>query len=903
MKRYITNEYMVNNQEFCQQGHNCVNENIPLGTDITEQNIHSLVLELMSEMGVDDYVNACVSVAMGCFHRSASAGGRASAELVRVFSELELDIEKPYSLGTIYDAIKAKENPDTLACRFFVAAFSFENQIFHQGSQLLANSFVGSKFTVNQVPVEVDSATRVNIKKRHEQIVYRSISNEDRINCAYLIGEDITPSKNLFISDRSISLVQNRIPSLSKINTKTTGSILLNVDQFLATDQFTTPTPTQPKTPLFFVHTLGNFNIDVENWSNKELLSIGFADSELSPISVTRYIMDSTTGKFYNNLENSYDPDLQKVKAFFIQYTVRTTIDGVVSVNTYSELIDNDPVYTQADFDDLDAYGNLQTDGRKKYLIEEKLDGTQFEITFPVVAEYAYRELPESRLKLIQSTAVDTSVPWNVSLTNGRFITSLRKTATTFQNYKYQIAEFDAQTFTPFPPYKIAIEERAAWLTKNLIKVAKNIVNDSGLALYVEIIIQSATLTPKFAYSTDPLRIGLAYAETDLIYKNGITSIDRVNGFIAISDNLMSDDIITATYYTEEKQYELTEVDFNPLNSLDILNQRIAVYVAPETITSDELDQSIHYVVMDPLGRITFSSQAAGSATSSDAATLKMITEDFLPNGAPRRPFYYDTESTSSGLASRVSGVNASYIQEFSFVDKYTINSQLMSLITTASGSLLENAIDNPRFLVLGELYTGEAMGISQYEEFDVRTPGGGIKPDKIALAIAEESEVNWYWDLNAARPYPSVSSFYVEVPQSVHEDFGGQFTREEVKDVIEKHMGMGGYAITKFYGIEPHLTSAVIDSGCFQIYWPSYGSSVSYQVYLSKVLTGPWTTATASGIDDVSSGNTYLVSGLIPSTKYYVYVESTLSSETSAGPVVALTTSGINAQERKDVG
>lgn len=752
------------------------------------------------------------------------------------------------------------------------------------------------KFTVNEVPFQEDSNTRINIKKRRERVVYRSSSNEDNINMSFLVGESIKPTNNLFISDRSTSLVQNRIPGAGEINTQITAKITLNVDQFLATDVFTVPTPTQPKTPLFYIHTLQQFNPTVDNFASKELLSIEFADYTLTPIAVNEYVLDTATGEFYNNLENDYDVATQTTEVTFLQYTVRTTLDGVISIDVYRELVDNSPVYTLAGFDDIDAFGVLINDGRKKYLAEETFGGTQFEITFPAVAEYAYKELPESRLRILQSSAVDATDSWHVQLTNGRFITSLRKTATTFQSYKYEIAEFDSQTFVPFPPYKLLTDERATWITKNLVKVSKNIVNSSGIALYLDIIVLSSTLTTKYAYTTDPGRVGLLYSDSTVRYTSGILSLDSANGFIEVSDNLASDDLIYVTYYTEEKQYAFTNVDFNPINNVDILDQRIAVYIAPETIGSADLDRTVHYVVMDPLGRITFSSQAATSATSTDPATAKMVAEDFHPDGRPRRRFFYDVESTAEGLSARISGVNSEYINELSFVDKYTVDSQLMNLITTASGTTLQNAVDNTRFLVLGEMYVGESMGPQDYEPFDVREQGGGIKTANRADAIKEQAETNWYWDLNARRPYPSTGAFYVEVPQSLHEDWGGKLTREEVKGVVERHMKAGGYGVIKFYGTEPTLTTATPDSGSIDFYWPSYGTGTTYKVYSSKVLDGPWDEETTSDLTDVASGNWYTVSGLISSTKYYVYVEATKDGEESDGPIVAVTTTAGDA-------
>jgi len=309
------------------------------------------------------------------------------------------------------------------------------------------------------VLISDDVSTRINIKKRRERVVYRTLSNQDNINIAYLIGQEINPSSNLFISDRSTSLTQNRIPSVQDQRILTSSAITANVDKFLVTDIFTEETPTQAEVPLYLVHTLKNFNPDLANFSGKTLLSLEFADYRLKPIRNPAFLFVSSTGEVFNNIENTFNSSTRAFTATYIKYTVRTISGPTQTIDIHHELVDNLPVYNLAEFEDLDEFGNLLP-GVKKYIVEEEPGGQRFNISMPTSARYAFKETPESRIKILPPTAIDLESPWTVRVTNGQFITSLKESFSMFATYKYRIAEFNSQLFSPYPPFKFQPEEK-----------------------------------------------------------------------------------------------------------------------------------------------------------------------------------------------------------------------------------------------------------------------------------------------------------------------------------------------------------------------------------------------------------------------------------------------------------
>lgn len=756
----------------------------------------------------------------------------------------------------------------------------------------MAISALGFKFTVNSVDYSTDGPMRLNIKKRRERLVYKTLSNEDKINIAYVMSREITPARNLVVSDRSGSLSQNRVVVSSSPTTFTAKTVLLRTDKFLITNQFTTATPTQPEVPLFYVHTLENYNSNLTDFANRTLLSIEFTDRNFNSRSVTEYVLDSTTGKIYNNLENSYNANTGDVIVTFVKYSVKIVDGATTTVEIYHEIVNNKPIYELADFDDLDAYGNIKT-GHNVYLIDELITGEQFEITLPEIDRYAYKENATVRLKIVPPVALDATVPWYVRIQNGQFIASLRKTATAFVNHKYQIAEFLGQAYFPFPPYKLQPEQRATWITGNIVKVPKKIANLAYLALYTEVLVYSADKTLKYAYTTNSSLVGSnAAGGSTITYTAGILSVDELNGFLHLSDTILSTDLIYVSYYAEEDEYEFTSINFNPVLNRDILRQRAVFYIAPQTVYTGDLDLTLQYLLVDELGRINFSSQAASGAI--DAGTQKLISEDFSSDGYPRHIFYYDIESSTSGLESRASGINSEYINEFSFIDKYTTESVFITSPILPSGFALNNFIDNPRFLVLGDVSVGESDGPQTSATFDVRKQGGGIKEQYRSQALEDQPEVLWYTDLDTFKQYPACEAFLAEYPQTLLTDHGGDFTEEEVREIIERHMAFGGYPVMKEYGINPAVITITPSVDNIWVAWPTYGPGVSYNVYRSIDLDVGYTKQNSSLLVDVSSGNSFTVSGLDALTKYYIKIGAvdTDGDESLGNPVSATTTS-----------
>jgi hypothetical protein len=755
-------------------------------------------------------------------------------------------------------------------------------------------SFFGNSFTVENVPFTEDLDVSLCIKKRKERLIYKTLSSKDNINISYVLSNTTTPQNNLAISDRSTYLVQNRIPSTIGYTTFTGSTFVIAVDKFLITDQFTTETPTQPSVPLFYSHTLRYFNSDLSDFSSRSLLSLEFSDYLFSKRVVTEYVTDLTTGKVYNNLENTYDISTTDFDVTYVKYTVRvtdtSTTPATITVNVYHELLDNNPIYLEADFEDLDEWGSLLS-GHKVFLVETLPGGEYFTITLPSVDNYAYKEVPTSRIKALPPHAIDIYSPWYVNVTNGSFITNLQNGMDSWSIYKYYIGEFTSQLYDPYPPYKRYLEQRAVWLNENLVKVpSTNIENDSTISLFIDVLVKDEEGTLRYAYTNNPSKIDTVYSSS-LDWTDGILSVDGLNGFIEVSDSLADTDKIYVTYYSTEEVYELSQVDFNPISNTQILGERVVVYVVPEGVTTGELDQTLYYIVVNEEGKVTYSSQAEEGSLLL-GSTHRLLNEDFNSDGTPKHTIYYDVDSTLSGLHAVYSGEFTQFLNDFSFVDKYTVESILTPAYMTVtsgiltSGLMLQNIEQNPKFLLLADIVTGEAASPELATTIDVRVRGGGIKEESEDLALLQQPELLWNWDFNGRMPYPGAGSFYVEVPKEILTDYDGDFTLDQVRAIAGKHMQCGGYPVVRTYGVvEPVLTSGVVGSGLVTCYWPSYGNEVTYDINYSVQQYTGFTQYNSDPMIDNPIGNSKTMSGLATSTNYYVYVNANKNSYAYASP------------------
>lgn len=604
-------------------------------------------------------------------------------------------------------------------------------------------SSIIQQFGVMQKPVTVLSDIRLNITKRKESVLYRTTTTQANINLAYIVNDELNSIENIFISDKSIDLPANKIPEDLQPIVFHGRTITLPVDRFKATDVFITSV-TQSKVPLFFKHVLKNFNtLNV----SITLHDFSIRDNNFKVVVVPNTYIDKVNGILYSNLENNKDV------FYYVHYSIKDNISN--NIISYTEILDNELVFKQATIDDIDNTGQLIHD-HKVYLIEGFSSNT-FEVAFPIANDYAILEAPNSRIHLLKPPSTGNQNTWFLSVSNGSFFTN------TFYNtiIKYNIPEFNTQLFSPEAPFKFRQSDICEQIDNKVLRTLKQgIVIDANK--FVDVILRNSDNTPRFAFTTNPSKLNLAFENT-AVYQNGIRSIDRLNGFIDLSINILDTDIIEASYYYEEQEYEIIDIDFNPINNSNILGKRLVFYTVPNT--TDARSKTLYYLIVNNKGIIEVGNQTDNTSLTADIAT---------------NTFTYDVPS-----------VDALHLN---FIDKYSI--QASDIFITSL---------NPNYFILGNVFVDTNKHASDAVIFDIRKLGGGIKKQEGLLKqLAQiDPEVSWTADAGFfdGMTYPGNASVFIELPVYLQKQNNGLFNDIELREIVERHIGLGVYSIIRSYG------------------------------------------------------------------------------------------------------
>jgi len=675
--------------------------------------------------------------------------------------------------------------------------------------------------------------TSVNVLKRREELSYHTGVPKNVANIAFVGADEVDMGISLSIADRSTSLVANR-PTTAAITTISGTKIFeIATERFLVTDVFSQTIATLTPTPLFYKHVLSDESLrrvgggDESIHPDVKLVDVEILNVFQEPIGVAELSVDYDEGVIYNNLLSEY-LTTGDYTVYYVKYTVND--NGVVYM--YIDLLDNQPVYRLATFEDLTPLLTIKQDGRKVYLIQETIGG--FEVTLPVVGTYAYKASDSANIEIIEPTGSAADDPWYIRISAGDFLTNVQGTT-----YRYRIAEFLSQTFTPYPPIKQVGGEISSVLSQTLVKLDNaNIIESDTDLLYVSMLINDADGEGVAAFTTDPFLAdtiaanGAAYKMWNTTTRYGIKSIDHKSGFVDI-DGFEFEDTqeVVSTYFFEEQYYAFTDINFNPISNRDIVNRRIALFIDPELTTASKT-QTLYYLAIDDSGRVI---ESNWSEFDNDTETLSGVElyYELKPDWKPDGPYNLFVGGMSVEEASGV-------------------------------------------FLILGDVTVDEGQDIDNLTTLDTRIRGGGLAEDTLEEALEIQPEARWYadqgrWD---GVPYPRNANYLVEVPVTLLEGAGGTFRSNEIRQVVERHTAAGVYAAIRGYGI--NIVLQKLQMGSVVLGWQGTGIGgldVKYNVYYSTQPNGPWTLSNTTPIDHVDGGGEHTITGLKYNSLYYVSI------------------------------
>ncbi len=219
--------------------------------------------------------------------------------------------------------------------------------------------------------------------------------------------------------------------------------------------------------------------------------------------------------------------------------------------------------------------------------------------------------------------------------------------------------------------------------------------------------------------------------------QNNILDWDERNGIVRVSQLLSHGDDVLADYLYEEKFYEYTGFYGSG-----------GIYTSVAPLPFDELDL----------------------------------------NPTPSHNF----EMYASGIVAHV------FIKPFRNIDTArTVYNKVVYHNFTGTASGVHD-------FKLGSISLGPACKIDDVEIIDVRTRGGGLSTlgvEEIEDVKDVQPEAEFFWDTGYfdGKAFPSNGVLVIDVPKSVLSTNGGQFTEDEVRVRVLKHMALGEYPILNF--------------------------------------------------------------------------------------------------------
>jgi len=670
--------------------------------------------------------------------------------------------------------------------------------------------------------------TRLYIIRDIHKIRAVSSTRPDNVILAYYVSEKLKSNNNIGLVDKH-SVLKENVYALdeSVYLTFTSSTFSSKFDDILVTDEYVSTASNSIAAPLFFNHALKNFTFG----GTQEVMSIVIYDINMAEVTYGFTLEEDGgtglyTGNIFNLLENKYDDFSGDLQLYYVRYVVK---DGT-TYTTYTELLDNSPLFHAATIDDLTGGGTLKTTA-KAYIME--YSAGSYEFTLPQSTTYSYKAEDADGVRILVPENLDSDASWNVRVTTDGFARSFSG-----YNYVYDVPEFYNQSFYPYYPYIAAINEDALLVYPYIVKAQfGGVYYDSAEGFDIDVFIFDTNDTCLYAFTTDQDKDGTE-SDYGVDFSYGyIQYVDTYGGFIQLNKNLSMDYTAKVTYYHQLDTYLYPLVNFNPLHNRDIIGKKICLYCVPEATPNDNSSRSrsIYHLIIDDGDNVEYCSQRN------------------------------DLSPTSTGTPDGNMNISST-------VEAMTYSGFQTSYSVLSSGNLYQ-------YLILGELSVSEAIDNDAILLFDTRVKGGGVVKEKTAEALTYYPEIQWYTDIPL--PHMQPASFFVMTPYDVLDTYGGEFSEDDVVAIVDRHPAAGTYPYLKYtYDSVPSISGIYVASGLMGIYWYLQDPTDEYNFYYKEYGTNNWTKHNASPVNSLTSGvNTYVVSGLTNNKTYDVSIVTLIDS------------------------
>jgi len=415
-------------------------------------------------------------------------------------------------------------------------------------------SNIGFGIKINQVPIQIDFDTRVNIRK--DFIYARNATSffPKEVGVSYLDRSDINPIDNIFIADKTDLVFENSpIQVLEQV--KYTKIFQMPKGKFLISDVFIT-TPEGIDQAQYYWHDLSTLPFDIIN--------IEVLNSNFEPVPAQNYVYYNETSllgyncrHIYTNLQSTYSQTNNTYQVYFVRYTRQDTLETSV------ELLNPKPIYVE----------NLFTSGAnyRTYSIQENYGQNEITINFNskvysptpyTISRVSIKVSEEERIYVEKPVFSSSKKRWKLRVNKGEFF---KTTSGSISDLDIGIGDGGSDTFD---------------LSAPLVYVASMVVSVGG--------------TPSH-YPTD----------FDILRRTGPNNTDQIK--FTTAPNTGQHIVVSFEYDPQVAKYYIPEYDnqiFSPTEPYKqikeqicyIVNERL-IYVQPAPIATLNLPGFYLYIV------------------------------------------------------------------------------------------------------------------------------------------------------------------------------------------------------------------------------------------------------------------------------------------------------------------
>lgn len=301
------------------------------------------------------------------------------------------------------------------------------------------------------------------------------------------------------------------------------------------------------------------------------------------------------------------------------------------------------------------------------------------------------------------------------------------------------------------------------------------------------------------------------------VEKLSIKDYDEFNGIIEINEPIHFNDNVYVTYYYSDGTYEykgyrdgsrFIYLDMNPtrghvctvptvsngtieykeIPTYDLLDKTVYFYMLPTRVVREETAYETSLQRLSSTEFKTTNTNLISSKVSVVRNKVEVPTTEYTVDAINGKIIFNDPQTDL---------INASYsyyknIRENEVCLRHTFDREELMLLQLA----------HPEMIVLGSVKITNDYSKYDISMLDTRVRGGGLKEEVSIEKINATNELSRnFWDISDfdGPSYYGNGVLIIKLPNSVLIENGGLFTREEVEEIVNKHLAYGVLPIIKF--------------------------------------------------------------------------------------------------------